>query len=160
MLSGEGRHGIEDCQGRVKCTKVGFVTGNKAAFLHGIRPDENICDWTFGGTSGTLAYDMLVPRLVGEKNGLLATPEIALNPHCVQKRILRSDIAARIRRSTSSSFDCNAMDDTSENVLSPRNTSIKTHVSTTQIILLLPLEVHALRLPSSDTLDEIFCRIQ
>ena len=39
-----------------------------------------------------------MPRFMGEKNGLLAAVEIALDPHCVQKRILRSNIANELRR--------------------------------------------------------------
>ena len=39
---------------------------------------------------------MFMPCLVREKNGLLTTVEIAMNPHCIQKRILCSGVAIEL----------------------------------------------------------------
>ena len=80
-----------------KAFEFGLVTGNKSAFLKGVSPDENICYRTFPGTSGAFAHDVLMPCLVGEKNGLLTTVEIAMNPHCIQERILCSGVAIELR---------------------------------------------------------------
>ena len=39
---------------------------------------------------------MLMPCLVGEKNGLLTTVEITMNPHCIQERILGIGVAIEL----------------------------------------------------------------